>query len=147
MPTNLLRTTPDKRERAKPPSTAKRVAVLKVGKAQVRIDLVPSRTADVIWRALPIYAIAETWGESIHFEVPVRAGRERGARLNAGPRDILFWADDDRVVFVWGPTPISRDHERRLMRPCNVWAEALDPLTVFAGTVPGAKVSLVAETR
>ena len=147
MPTNLLRRTPDKRTRAASPSTAKRTAILKVGKASVRISLVPSRTADVIWHALPIYAFAETWGESIHFEVPVRSGRERGARLNAGPRDILFWADDDRVVFAWGPTPISRDHERRLMRPCNVWAEALDPLTAFAGTVPGAKVTLTAADR
>ncbi|MEL6298750.1 MAG: cyclophilin-like family protein [Pseudomonadota bacterium] len=144
MPTNLLRRPPKPGNKRAPPIATERFAELRVGKAVVRISLLPTRTAETIWRALPLYAIAETWGDSIHFEVPVKAGRERGAKLNAAPDDILFWADDDRVVFAWGPTPISRDHERRLMRPCNVWARALDPLDRFAGTVPGAKISLTA---
>lgn len=144
MPTNFIRRPADPEGRAVrtrvPPG--ERIGLLTVDQNAIRIAFSFTRTAEIIWHALPLFSIAETWGESLHFEVPVRSGRDRTARINARPGDILFWADDDRIVLAWGPTPISRDHEIRLMRPCNVWAHALDDPSCFQGTVPGVKVTL-----
>ena len=143
MPTNFIRgpAKPSRRPVRHVPAD-KRVGLLTVAGCSIRLRFEATRTAEVIWHALPLFSIAETWGESLHFEVPVRSGRDRTARINARPGDVLFWADDDRIVVVWGATPISRDNEIRLMRPCNVWAVALDDPACFQGTVPGAKVTL-----
>lgn len=101
-------------------------------------------TADLIWRALPLHSTAETWGQSIHFEVPLKAGRDRSAKLNGVSGEIYFWVEDGRVLVPFGPTPISRPGECRLPSPANVWAYALDDVSALGRARPGGKVSLVA---
>ena len=146
MPINYLRTSekPAKaRARPAPKPGPARCALLKAGRVSLKIQLLDTVTATLIWRALPLYSIAETWGASIHFECPVRAGRERTARLNVAAGDVCYWSEDDRVMIGWGATPISRPNEIRLMRPCNIWAKALDDASVLDVVTPGEKVSLV----
>ena len=147
MPTNLLRRKPDQPTSAQKPAEnddrgQPRFVRLTVGRRHVILRLLETRTADLVWRALPLFSIAETWGESIHFETPLRTGRERGARLNVRPGDVCFWSEDERVVLAWGPTPISRPDEIRLMRPCNIWAETVGDPGVLSGVTPGEMVSL-----
>jgi hypothetical protein len=154
MPTNLIRPTHDARE---PPQSAERVAprrstqsvampdriaVLQAGRVTLRLQLNQTRTAELIWSVLPLHSIVETWGDSIHFDTPIKTGRERGAKLNVSPADVCFWTEDERVVLAWGPTPISRRNEVRLMRPCNIWAKALDDPAALAVVTPGEKVVL-----
>ena len=118
------------------------MAILTAGSVTLRLRLLPTTTAELIWRTLPIFSICETWGDSIHFECPVRAGRERTARLNVTPGDVCYWSEDDRVMLGWGPTPISRPNEIRLMRPCNIWAQVEGDPSALGAVTPGAKVSL-----
>ena len=145
MPTNLIRQKLDERPAAaatKRAPVAERLAVLTAGRVSVRIRLHQTRTADLIWRALPLHSIVETWGDSIHFDTPLKIGRERTAKLNVAPGDVCFWTEDERVVLAWGPTPISRPSEVRLMRPCNIWAEAIDDPSALAAVTPGEKAVL-----
>jgi len=145
MPTNFIRRDFERPGRAIPTGRGPglRVAKLTAGRVALRLALFETRTADVIWQGLPLYSIVETWGESIHFETPLRTDRERTAKLNVAPGDVCFWTEDERVVLAWGPTPISRPGEVRLMRPCNVWASALDPPSALSVVTPGEKVTLV----
>jgi uncharacterized protein len=145
MPTNILR------QRARPAEKAPvrlqgkaRLAVLAIGGIAIRLRLADTQTAERIWAALPLFSKAETWGDSIHFEIPVHTGRERNARLNVKPGDTCFWSEDDRVLIGFGPTPISMPGEIRLMRPCNIWAQALDDVTALRRITPGEKVALQA---
>ena len=156
MPTNLIRKTAnaanprsgqriDARIKSGPrgmPHMPERRVLMRAGRAAVTLILHQTTTADLIWRALPLFSVAETWGNALHFDTPIRAGRDRTARVNASPGDVCFWSEDERVMIVWGPTPISRDNEVRLMRPCNIWAQALDDATALASVTPGEKVSL-----
>jgi hypothetical protein len=147
MPTNLIRRKFDEggaaaKSGAAHQSGAERLALLTVGRHKLTLALLETRTADVIWRALPLFSIAETWGESIHFDTPLKTGRERTARLNVAPGDVCFWSEDERVVLAWGPTPISRPDEIRLMRPCNIWARTLEDPALLTSVTPGEKVSL-----
>ena len=150
MPTNLLR----KADTESPTVVAAtsdratrgtRIAVLTAGKVRLRLALADTATSDRIWQALPLHATAQTWGESIHFEIPVESGRDRTARINGAVGEIYFWTEDDRVLIPFGPTAISRSGECRLPSPANVWALALDDVRVLAAVRPGVKVSLVAE--
>jgi len=119
-----------------------RFAVIKAGGATLKIILLQTKTAELIWRSLPLFSICETWGASIHFECPVHAGRERTARLNVSPGDVCYWSEDNRVILGWGPTPISRPNEIRLMRPCNIWARVVGDTAALQIVTPGEKVSL-----
>lgn len=148
MPTNILRksnrSAPHSAVRG-PAATVPRVIVLEIGRFKIRVALAATPTADRIWSALPLFSTAETWGDSIHFEIPVKSGRDRTARLNVLAGDICFWSEDDRVLLGWGPTPISLPTEIRLMAPCNIWGRALDDPSVLAAVTPGEQVALRGE--
>ena len=144
MPTNILRKAApaESKRRSSPRQPAARIARLEAGHVTIDLALQDTTTAELLWRVLPIFSIAETWGASLHFECPVRAGRERMARLNVQPGDVCYWSEDDRVMLGWGATPISRPGEIRLMRPCNVWARALSDPSILDVVTPGEKVTL-----
>ena len=147
MPTNLYpRNTSPKRKSGptNPPvaSTRERLVALRIGRHDVTIKLTNSPTADRLWMALPLYSSAETWGEAVHFEIPMRSARDQTARINAKPDDVYFWPSDERIILAWGPTPISRPNETRLPEPCNVIATALDDLARLKSVTPGEKVSI-----
>ena len=149
MPTNLLRKaagTPKPRNTVSSRAGgAARIAVLTTGSVGLRLALADTLTADRIWQALPLHSTAETWGETIHFEVPVETGRDRTAKINGSIGEIYFWTEDDRVLIPFGPTAISRAGECRLPSPANVWAMALDDVRALAYVRPGQTVSLIAE--
>lgn len=145
MPTNVLRNRqPRSSDKTRAPETApaSRFAVLVAGDNRIRLALADTPTAEAIWRALPLYSAVEPWGACIHFELPVQAGRDRTSRLNARKQEIYYWSEDDRVVVPWGATPISGTGEIRLMRPCNVWALALDDVACLAALTPGQKIGI-----
>lgn len=145
MPTNLLRkaSKPALSEaRAKP--SIRREIVITAGRVKIGARLAVTATAERLWAALPIYSTAETWGDSLHFETPVESGRERGAKVNGIAGEIYYWSEDDRVLIVFGPTPISRPGEIRLPRPCNLLATTSDDVSALRIVTPGEKVSVVA---
>lgn len=147
MPTHILRKAADHR---KPPvkaarrSGGPRIAWLTAGRVRVRIEFGDTSTADLVWSALPLHSTAETWGQSIHFETPLEAGRDRTARINAVAGEVYFWVENDRIIVPFGPTPISRAGECRLQSPANVIGRVLDDFAAFGTVTPGEKVALVA---
>ncbi len=144
MPTNFLRSEPAPKTRPlqRPVPVGERRIMLSARQARLVLRPHATRTAELIWHALPLFGIAETWGESLHFEVPVKAPRDRTARLNGRVGEAYYWADDERIVICWGPTPISREGEIRLMRPCNVWASVDGDPRALLGLSPGEKISI-----
>lgn len=148
MPTNILRNRSKSAasQRASPPSGIPRLVAITAGHITIRAEVLDTPTAHRIAAALPLHTTAETWGDAIHFEVPVHSGRERGARINAPLGDICFWGEEHRVLIGFGPTPISRPGEIRLPSPCNVWARAIDDVALLKTVRPGEKVSLTALT-
>lgn len=144
MPTNILRKSAQPAAATGPGSglAAERIARIRAGRVEIRVRLLATATAERIWSMLPLHSTAETWGAAVHFETPVETGRERTARLNVAPGDICYWTEDDRVLIAFGPTPISRPGEIRLMSPCNIWAQAIDDVSALARVTPGEKVAV-----
>ena len=121
--------------------------LIRAGAVAIRARLLSTPTADRIWATLPIYATAETWGQSLHFETRAETGREVGARAIVDKGQLAFWAEEDRIVLAWGATPLSRPGEIRLPVPCNVWAVALYDVGALAHVQPGERVAvLIAES-
>ncbi|MDO9384161.1 MAG: cyclophilin-like fold protein [Hyphomicrobiaceae bacterium] len=151
MPTNILRKRGSKISAKDAPAKASgdagrlpvRTVAITIGGHTFSATLLDTPIAGRIWAALPLYSSAETWGQAIHFEVPVESGRERGATLKAERGTLYFWSDEHRVILAFGATPLARDGEMRLPVPCNAWAATETDLSILAAVTPGAKVSVV----
>ena len=145
MPTNLLRHTAKAKPATEPTGQASdRVVEIRVGRIAIRARLLDTPTADRIWRALPIFSSVEIWGQELHFGTEVESGRERGARVLASLGDIAWVPEQDWVSIIHGPTPTSKKGELRLWSPANIWAQAVDDVTVLKAARPGEKVSVQA---
>ena len=55
----------------------KKVRIL-ISDLKVEVELNESKTAQLIWEALPIEAKTNLWGEEIYFAIPVKTGLEQG---------------------------------------------------------------------
>lgn len=143
MPTNLIKRLPlAPNQSNRVGAGRRRVIVFQAGTISLKLALLETATAARIAQALPLYGVAEPWGQSVHFKLPIDTGRDRGARINARLGEVYYWAEEDRVLLPFGPTPISRDTEIRLPRPCNAWAEVIGDISLLRQVKPGAKITL-----
>lgn len=149
MPTNLLRDRSkppvrrDARERATARAATPRLVTIRAGRVSIRARLLDTPTADRIWLALPMFSTAELWGQGeVFFKTTVESGRERAAKTIIAPGEIVFSPDRDVIGIAFARTPSSRSGELRLWSPSNVWAEALDDVSVFRSVRPGEKVEV-----
>lgn len=151
MPTNYLRSrdhsSPAGADQPRPRASSPRIIEITVGSATLRAELLDTPGAERLWRALPLFSTAELWGDSVHFQVPLRTGRERNARLQGETGAIYFWSHEERILIPFGQTPISRGREIRLPSPCNVLARSLSDTTLLKCVTPGEKVTIKAASN
>jgi hypothetical protein len=88
------------------------------GSASATLEDTP--TARALVNALPVKAKAQTWGEEVYFEVPVKATLESAAKQVVPPGTICFWTEGSSLALPWGRTPVSQGDESRLVARCNV---------------------------
>jgi hypothetical protein len=121
-----------------------REAVIRVGAVAIRVRLLKTPTAERIWAALPLAAQAETWGAEVYFHVPVASPVEPDARAVVQAGEIAFWSEGKAIAIGFGPTPVSRGNEIRLVAPVNVWARSLDDVRLISAVTSGEPVSVEA---
>ena len=88
------------------------------GAASATLDDTP--TARALVAALPLKAKAQTWGEEVYFEIPVKAKLEPGAKQAVPPGTVCFWVEGSSLALPWGRTPLSEGDEPKLVGRCNV---------------------------
>jgi hypothetical protein len=77
-------------------------------------------TARQLLGALPCDAGAHTWGDEVYFEVPLNASLESDAQQVVDPGTVCFWVQGNSLALPFGPTPVSKSDECRLVTRCNV---------------------------
>ena len=82
--------------------------------------LINTPTANRVLKALPCSSSANTWGEEVYFSVPVSAVLESDAQQVVPPGTICFWVEGQSLAIPFGPTPISKGNECRLVAKVNV---------------------------
>ncbi|MDI6839964.1 MAG: cyclophilin-like fold protein [bacterium] len=80
---------------------------IEAGKATMIGELNNSKTAKLIWSALPINGTVNTWGDEIYFTIPVTTQIENPKTI-VELGDIGYWPDGRAFCIFFGPTPISR---------------------------------------
>jgi len=88
------------------------------GAATASIEDTPSARALIA--ALPLKAKAQTWGEEVYFEIPLKAALELDAKQVVPPGTMCFWVEGRSLALPWGRTPISEGDQPKLVTRCNV---------------------------
>ena len=119
----------------------KKIRIL-IGDLKVEAELNESKTAQLIWEALPIEAKANLWGEEIYFSIPVKAGLEKGAKEVVSAGDLGYWPTGHAFCIFFGPTPASRGDEIRAASAVNIIGKVLGDPKVFLKVKNGSKITL-----
>jgi hypothetical protein len=104
-----------------------------------------TRTADAIWKALPIEASATTWGDEVYFDIPVLLSQENAQEV-VEKGDLGYWPPGHSFCIFFGPTPASRGDEIRPASPVNVFGKIEGDPTIFKRVRKGEKVLVEAIT-
>jgi hypothetical protein len=102
-------------------------------------------TARALVAALPLGARAQTWGEEVYFEIPVKAALERAAKQVVPPGTVCFWVEGSSLALPFGPTPISEGKEPKLVSPCNVLGRIDGEARDFASVRSGDTITVSLE--
>jgi uncharacterized protein len=115
-----------------------------IGDVEIIAELLDTPTADAIWATLPFDAKAQVWGKEVYFETPATASLEADAKDVVEAGELAFWVEGSAIAIGFGPTPISRGNEIRLVEPTNIWGRALDDVTQLSRIRAGAKIRIEA---
>ena len=100
-----------------------------------------SKTADAIWKALPIEAKASTWGDEIYFDIGLGIKAE-SPREVVGMGDLGYWPPGSAFCIFFGRTPASSGDEIRPASAVNVFGRVDGNPTVFKKVRAGTRVKL-----
>jgi len=101
-----------------------------------------SPTAQAIWKALPISARGNTWGDEIYFGIPIKLAEEQDAREVVDLGDVGYWPPGHAFCLFFGPTPASLGNEIRPASEVNVFGHVEGDATIFRQVQDGTQVTL-----
>ncbi|MDP2918726.1 MAG: cyclophilin-like fold protein [Dehalococcoidia bacterium] len=111
------------------------------GNVQATAELNDTKTAGLIYQALPITSIVNWWGDEIYFDVPVKTGLENG-RETVNPGDIAYWPEGPALCLFLGKTPISKGNEIRPASAVNVVGKLADIKALLGKVEQGEKITV-----
>jgi hypothetical protein len=107
--------------------------VIRIGDITLEAELNDSRTAGLVWDALPIEANGQTWGDEIYFRVPVDADLEDPkAVVELG--DLGYWPTGHAFCIFYGRTPASGEKDIVPASPVDVIGRVTSDVKVLKGT-------------
>ncbi len=115
---------------------------IQTGELKSEAELNDSKTAQLIWEALPIEGKINLWGEEIYFSISVKTGAEQGAREVVSSGELGYWPPGHAFCIFFGPTPASRGDEIRAASAVNVIGKVLGDPKLFLKAKDGAKIIL-----
>jgi hypothetical protein len=88
-------------------------------KGQVTATLVETPTTSQLEKSLPFQSEANRWGKEVYFEVPFSA-KLPDAKQVVDAGTVCYWVQGRSLAIPFGPTPVSRADECRLVAPVNI---------------------------
>ena len=96
------------------------------------VELNNTDTAKRIYASCPIKSLTNTWGNEIYFETAIKVKKDKTAKdiINLG--EIAYWVEGSSIVIGFGPTPISKADEIRLVTKANIIGKTKSNLSSLA---------------
>ena len=111
-----------------------------VGNIVADATLNDSKTACMVYDALPITGEANLWGDEIYFDIDFLA-EEENAKLTVSPGDIALWLEGPALCIFLGKTPISHGNEIRAASAVNVIGKIKDITALLKKVKDGEKIA------
>lgn len=118
---------------------------IRAGSIEAVAELNDSGTAGAIVAALPLKAVARTWGKEIWFPIPVAAELEAGAVDLVEVGDLGYWPTGRAFCIFFGPTPMSGEGEIRPASEVNLVGRVRGDAKAFVAVCDGDPVELDVE--
>jgi hypothetical protein len=116
-----------------------RQIIVNAGSVKAKAEIDDSKTADAIWKALPINGTANLWGDEVYFEIPVDLKLENGKEIvSAG--DLGYWPSGNCFCIFFGPTPMSKGNEIRPASAVNVFGKVIGDAKIFKQVKEGKSI-------
>lgn len=115
---------------------------IKWPKGEVTATLEDTPTAKQVIVALPARSRANTWGEEVYFSLPVSVKKEKNAVEVVPPGTVCFWVEGSSLALPYGPTPVSKGDECRLVTSVNVLGKLDGDPRVLAGVRDGDSIEV-----
>jgi len=115
---------------------------IRVGDVALDAELNDSRTAGMIWNALPIEGACNTWGDEIYFSISVETGEENAVEV-VDVGDLGYWPPGHAFCIFYGRTPASRGDEIRPASPVNPIGKVLGDATVLKSAARSTDIVLL----
>ena len=114
---------------------------IKVGALEAAADLNDTRTAQAIWKTLPIKGRVNLWGDEIYFSIPLSLELELGQEL-VSIGDLGYWPQGNAFCIFFGLTPISQGDEIRPASPVTVFGKVIGDANVFKKVAAGIEITV-----
>jgi len=98
----------------------------------ISVDLHNTENAMQIWEACPIKSIINTWGNEIYFDTKINTIIDKTAKNIISKGEIAFWVEGASIAIGFGPTPISKGNEIRLVTNANIIGVTVDNLSALS---------------
>lgn len=112
--------------------------------AHVIAVLDDTSTASKLKTALPFESRAQRWGKEVYFEVPFEAKLEPDAKQVVEPGTVCFWVEGRSLAIPFGPTPISKGDECRLVTRVNILGRVEGDASVLDSIKEGDRIRVEA---
>jgi hypothetical protein len=112
---------------------------IRVGGFVLDAELNESKTASLVWEALPLQANGQTWGDEIYFRIPVDA-RLEAPRATVELGDIGYWPNGHAFCIFYGKTPVSGESEIVPASPVDVIGRVTSDVSVLKGVAEPGRI-------
>ncbi|MFW6174326.1 MAG: cyclophilin-like fold protein [Chloroflexota bacterium] len=116
--------------------------VINAGDVTLEGNLNDTPTADMVWNALPISAVARTWGDEIYFSSGLGTENDDTAQEVVEVGTIGYWPPGDALAVFFGATPASQGDEPRAASPVNPVGEVEGDATQLRAVRSGQTVEV-----
>ncbi len=114
---------------------------------RLEAGLLDTPTSKALIDALPLESRANTWGDEVYFEVPITAKLEADAREVVDPGTVCFWVQGASLALPFGPTPVSKGDECRLVTRVNVLGKFLGDSKILKTVSDGMRIRVEAAEK
>jgi uncharacterized protein len=115
-------------------------------KNRLEAELLDTPTAKALLAALPIESKANTWGDEVYFEIPIKTALEPDAREVVDPGTVCFWVQGSALAIPFGPTPVSKGDECRLVTKVNILGRILGDAKTLKSVRNGTRMRVELST-
>jgi len=98
--------------------------ILKIRNKIVKLQLLNTKTSQILAGLNSFKSNINTWGDEIYFKTP-----SKNIALEPNTTDIMnygevaYWTEGNSIAIGFGATPASKNDEIRLVSKVNIWAK------------------------